>query len=145
MSTQPNNYALIKDTKIFNIILCESAGIEDFSNSLYADNYVLLTEENFFNQDNKPTIDSHYFNEVFYPKSWIKKEDGSMSAPKEYPTDGRVYRWVEESIDWEPLTPFASWIWDEVNKQAVSPVEYPQDGKTYKWDEEYTTWVETVF
>jgi hypothetical protein len=143
MSTQPNTYALIKNNKVFNIVLCEDANIQDFSNSLEVDSYVLLTDENFFNKFNKAEIDSHYLNEEFYPKSWIIKEDGNISAPKDYPTDGRVYRWYEDLLDWMPVTPYPSWTWDEENNLAIAPVQYPEDGKFYIWNEESTSWVES--
>ena len=33
--------------------------------------------------------------------SWtFSNADWSWKAPKDYPTDGKSYRWAEESIDW---------------------------------------------
>ena len=37
--------------------------------------------------------------------SWILNEDSCLwDAPVAYPNDGKIYRWVEENLNWEEIT-----------------------------------------
>lgn len=42
----------------------------------------------------------------------------------------------------QPLAPFASWLWDAGSWAWHAPIPYPEGGNGYLWDEELGDWVE---
>jgi hypothetical protein len=36
-------------------------------------------------------------------ESWLLDENAKWIAPVDYPTDGLMYRWDEDAIDWAPI------------------------------------------
>ena len=143
MSTSPNQYALVKNNKVVNIIVAMSADIDTITAELDIDKYVLLTDENFYEQPNKATIGTNVTStDEFIPASWVKNSSGEFEPPTSMPTDGNVYDWLEETVSWRQLTQFPSWSWDPVNKVSEAPILKPEDGKEYVWKEEVVNWVE---
>ena len=139
MSLEEKTYALVKDDKIFNIIVCTPDIIEQFSQDLEMDSFVELTDENFFNQISRAKIGDWVNGTSFVWSSWTKNEDGSYTPPIEEPTDGRVYEWREEHSNWMAVTPFPSWSWDPVTRLATAPKPAPRTG-LYKWNEDDLDW-----
>jgi len=93
-------------------------------------------------------VGSYFYNGDFYPPkpytSWvIDEETTSWKAPIEYPTDGKTYKWDEESVSWEsfiPDAPFPSWTWDPTSWGWIPPVASPDDGTSYYWNESEQKW-----
>lgn len=155
------NYALVRDGKIENIILCNDEIIEQFSQDLGVDSFVELTDSNYFNLYSKCKIGDWVDGTSFVWSSWTKNEDGTFTPPIPQPTDGRVYEWRENAQEWFPVTPYPSWIWDPVARVSTPPhvspegmwmwnenrldwdplPEQPQDGGAYEWDAAQSKWV----
>jgi hypothetical protein len=137
------NFAVIDETNtVITFLMCDDDSEDSKNVALESSNGSFLVESP---AENMVHIGAHYHNGAFFHPSWIFDEVlDSFVAPVPYPTDGRLYRWVENSDwqGWDPLTPYPSWIFNEEENVAYSPVPYPADDKEYTWDEATTSWVE---
>jgi hypothetical protein len=155
------SYALVKDGKIDNIILCNPEIIEQFSQDLEVDSFIELTDSNYKIPYNKPKPGDWVNGDEFVCGSWTKNEDGTFTPPVPEPEDGKVYEWHEETSEWVAVTPYPSWSWDPVTRISTPPhdsprglwiwnednldwdpaPEPPQDGELYRWDAVNNEWV----
>ena len=72
--------------------------------------------------------------------SWVLL-NGEWSAPINKPTDGKNYKWDEESKTWVDDPKFPSWTWSSEKNKYVAPVLYPGDANNiYEWNEEVRNW-----
>ena len=72
--------------------------------------------------------------------SWVLL-NGEWSAPINKPTDGKNYKWDEESKTWVDNPKFPSWTWSSEENKYLPPVPYPGDATTlYEWIEEIKNW-----
>lgn len=70
--------------------------------------------------------------------TWLKcSEDGSIRGM--FPGVGYIYN--REDDIFMPPQPFASWLFDRIQKQWVAPINYPNDGSEYKWNESLQQWI----
>lgn len=132
------NYALVKDGKIDNIILCTAENIAQFSEDSGMDSFVELTDENYYKVASKAKIGDWVDGTSFVWSSWTKNEDGTFTSPIAQPNDGRVYEWREEDGDWVALTPYPSWSWDPETRVASAPHRSPSG--LWKWNEDRLDW-----
>lgn len=100
-----NEYALLKDSEVINIILFDDSSDEDLNNFILesgADSSVILTEET-----GKPLVGYVYDNEVFFGPSpfpsWVKDYTlktwvSSVALPED--SFRQVYDWNEETLSW---------------------------------------------
>jgi len=56
--------------------------------------------------------------------SWTLDANHDWQPPTPYPTDGKVYKWNEDQLQWD----------------AIIDVPYPDDGQPYYWNGETQTW-----
>ena len=56
--------------------------------------------------------------------SWTLDSNFDWQPPTPYPTDGKVYEWNEEHVQWD----------------CIINTPYPDDGQLYQWNEETTSW-----
>ena len=52
------------------------------------------------------------------------------------------FEYVPAEDIFRPVSPFASWVFDDVLWDWQAPKPYPTDGKDYVWDEEAGDWSE---
>jgi hypothetical protein len=46
-----------------------------------------------------------------------------------------------DGLQFIPVSPYPSWIWNNINKIWEAPILLPEDGPMYKWDEPTVSWV----
>jgi hypothetical protein len=83
-----------------------------------------------------------------YP-SWTLNEQSCLwQSPIPYPNTSNIpepyiwynrYFWNEDTINWELMKPFNSWLLNQDN-YYTSPIPYPSDGNKYYWNEETQQW-----
>ena len=78
-----------------NIIVNISIANDDWS----AEEWIEFTEENpaYIGGD---YFDGYFYSENPYP-SWTRNGTGLWVAPTSMPTDGKLYRWNEETLSWK--------------------------------------------
>lgn len=80
---------------VINIILCNDDELETEFLKTYTDK-------------NPAYIDGHYFNGYFYsPKpynSWTRN-NGKWEPPTPKPSSDGMYKWVEDDLNWQLITP----------------------------------------
>jgi hypothetical protein len=98
------DYAFIKNNEVINVAVFEDSvtqeTLEHFKNEFGVDILVIANE--------KTAIGGTFDGEKFWlPQpysSWIKNnETNNWEAPTPYPADGRVYTWVEDDLNWQPI------------------------------------------
>ena len=76
------------------------------------------------------------------------EEQQRWVPPVEYPNDGSLYMWNQETTKWDFITsnsPYSSWIWNTETKVWEAPTPKPVSVfpfTAYTWNEETLTWEE---
>ena len=139
------NFAVIDETDtVVTFVICDDDSEDSKNTALESSNGRFLIESP---AENLVRIGAHYHNGSFFHPSWIFDEStDTFVSPVPYPTDGCLYRWVENTDwqGWDRLTPYPSWTFNEEENTAYPPVPYPTDGKDYTWDEATISWVEVT-
>lgn len=92
--------------------------------------------------DNEHEADGEaYLNSLGLEGTWIQTSYNA-NIRRKFAGIGDVYN--SDADRFEPVRPYASWIWSEENYGWEAPVAYPTDGKNYRWDEDTTSWIEVV-
>ena len=99
-----NNYALIKDSNIINVIVIKDANqdtLEHFKTFFGANSIVNVPNTELWKCKEGTTYDGNAFwlSQPF--PSWIKNEEfKDWEPPVPYPNDGKYYSWDESSLSW---------------------------------------------
>jgi hypothetical protein len=84
---------LDQNNKVLNIIIAE-------------DDFLLEGFVEYF-EENPAFINGDLFDGFFYPPqpypSWLRDNKGNWQAPTPYPTDGKIYQWVEADLNWQAI------------------------------------------
>jgi len=134
------NFAVIENNNIINIVTADSKEIAEAATNKtcvqYADGelvYIGGLYDGVRLMPPKP-FPSFIYNVV--TKNW------ESSIPM--PSDGKNYRWVEDTLSWEIFVdekPYPSWILNEETSFWEAPVENSLDPLRSKWDEDSLSWV----
>lgn len=98
-----NNYAVIKDEKVANVIVADELQVAMFF--FPEDTVIEVTDET-----GQPAIGFAFDSEASkfvpgcYNSGWIfKRESWAWEPPVAYPQDGKFYEWNNESESWDEI------------------------------------------
>jgi hypothetical protein len=124
------DFAVVKDNKVLNIIVCDSL---DVAKNLTGLDIVETTGE--------PWIDWTLIDGVWAPPtpfdSWVWSGTEWQSP---IPKPGIDYEWSEDNMEWvKRPAPFESWTWDSEYGRWVAPIPKPEGGY-YTWNSQSNSW-----
>jgi hypothetical protein len=137
------NFAVIEEGIITNIICADSKQIAQTVTGKtcvqYADDEIVYVGGSYDGVNFIPPKPFPSFTYNTVTKLW--------DAPTPYPTDGKNYKWSEETLSWEVFItpqPFPSWTLNQTTSLWEAPVEKPDASFNWEWNEESQLWTESL-